>query len=44
MSYLFSAYAVVWILLFAYVRSISSRQAKLDREMQTLKKILEQKK
>lgn len=44
MSYLFSAYAVVWILLFAYVVSISSKQKKLDREMDTLKKILEQKK
>jgi CcmD family protein len=44
MSYLFAAYAAVWILLFAYVVSISSRQKKLDREMETLKKILEQKK
>lgn len=44
MSYLFAAYAVVWIVLFAYVMSISSKQKKLDREMETLKKLLEQKK
>lgn len=44
MSYLFSAYAVVWIFLFAYVMSIASRQARLDRELETLKKLLEQKK
>lgn len=44
MSYLFAAYAVVWIVLFAYVMTISSRQRKLDREMETLKKLLERKK
>jgi CcmD family protein len=43
MSYLFSAYAVVWIALFAYVLSISSKQKELDREMETLRKLLEQK-
>lgn len=43
MSYLFAAYAVVWIALFAYILSISSKQKKLDREMETLKKLLEQK-
>jgi CcmD family protein len=44
MSYLFTAYAVVWIALFAYVLSISSKQKKLDREMETLRKLLEQQK
>jgi CcmD family protein len=44
MSYLFTAYAVVWILLFGYVMSISSKQKKLDREVETLKKLIEQKK
>lgn len=43
MSYLFTAYAVVWIALFAYILSISSKQKKLDRELETLKKLLEQK-
>lgn len=44
MSYLFTAYAVVWILLFGYVMGISSKQKKLDREVETLKKLIEQKK
>lgn len=44
MSYLFAAYAVVWIVLFGYVMSISSKQKSLDREISTLKKLLEQKK
>ena len=44
MSYLFAAYAVVWIALFTYVMKISSKQKVLDEEMKTLKKLLEQKK
>ena len=43
MIYLFAAYTAVWILLFTYVSSISSRQRRLDREMETLRKLLEQK-
>ena len=44
MSYLFAAYSVVWILLFGYVFSISSKQKKLETEMETLRKLLERKK
>jgi CcmD family protein len=44
MSYLLAAYSVVWILLFAYVFSISSKQKKLESEMETLRKLLERKK
>lgn len=44
MSYLFAAYAVTWILLFFYVAGISSKQKKLDAELSTLKKLIEQKK
>lgn len=44
MIYLFAAYTAVWILLFAYVSSISGRQKRLNREMETLKKLLEQSK
>ncbi len=44
MSYLFTAYAVVWILLFAYIMSVSGKQKRLDQEIETLRKILEQKK
>jgi CcmD family protein len=44
MSYLFTAYTVVWILLFAYIMSVSSKQKQLDFEIETLKKILKKKK
>ena len=44
MSYLFTAYAVVWILLFAYTMSVSSKQKQLDQEIRTLRQILEKKK
>lgn len=43
MSYLLAAYSVVWILLFAYVLSISSKQKKLEMELETLRKLLERK-
>jgi CcmD family protein len=44
MSYLFAAYAVTWILLYFYVWGIASKQKRLDAEMATLKKLIEQKK
>ncbi len=44
MSYLLAAYSLVWILLFAYVLSISSKQKKLEMELETLRKLLERKK
>ena len=44
MSYLLAAYSLVWILLFAYVLSISSKQKKLEMEMETLRKLLDRKK
>ena len=44
MSYLFAAYTVTWILLFAYIFSLGRKQKKLDEEMATLKKLIEQKK
>ncbi len=44
MSYLVAAYSLVWILLFAYILSISSKQKKLEMEMETLRKLLERKK
>ncbi len=43
MSYLFTAYSVVWILLFAYIMSVSSKQKQLDQEIETLRQILEKK-
>ena len=44
MSYLFAAYTLTWILLFAYIFSLGSKQKKLGEEMATLKKLIEQKK
>lgn len=44
MSYLFAAYAVTWMLLFAYLMGISNKQKKLDAELTTLRKLIEQKK
>jgi CcmD family protein len=43
MSYLFAAYAVIWLSLFAYVMSLSSKQKKLNQEIETLKKLLKDK-
>jgi len=44
MSYLFAAYTVTWILLFAYITYLGSKQKKLDEEIRTLEKLIEQKK
>lgn len=44
MSYLFAAYTVTWVLLFLYLVGIASKQKKLDNELATLKKLIEQKK
>ncbi len=44
MSYLLAAYSLVWILLFAYILSISSKQKKLDMEVETLRRLLDRKK
>ncbi len=44
MSYLFAAYAVTWVHLFFYLLGISAKQKKLDAEIVTLKKLIEQKK
>ncbi|HEX9723301.1 MAG TPA: CcmD family protein [Vicinamibacteria bacterium] len=44
MSFLFTAYMVIWIALFMYLMSLSKKQQKLDREIEILKKILDEKK
>ena len=44
MSFLFTAYMIIWIALFAYLMSLARKQQRLDREIETLKKILDQKK
>jgi len=40
MSYLFAAYAVFWALTFLFVFSIASRQKRLEREVEALKRAL----
>ena len=37
MSYLFSAYMVIWLVLCAYMVHLSNKQKKLDREIEILK-------
>lgn len=44
MSYLFIAYVVIWLALFAYMLHLSGRRKKLSNEIDTLKKLLEEKK
>jgi CcmD family protein len=41
MSYLFAAYAVFWALTFIYVFSIASRQKSLEKEIEALRRALE---
>ena len=44
MGYLFAAYTVVWALIFGYVVSLSGRQKRLNQELETLKRMIEEKK
>ena len=44
MSYLFAAYAVIWLALFVYLVNLSLKQKKLDQEIETLRKLLEARK
>jgi len=44
MSYLFSAYMVIWLVLFGYMIRLSNKQKKLDREIETLKKLVDERK
>jgi len=41
MGYLFAAYAVFWALTFILVFTIASRQKRLQKEMEALKKALD---
>lgn len=36
LNFLFAAYTVVWVLLFAYMFSIARRQKSLEKEIQLL--------
>jgi len=37
MNYLFAAYTAIWIILFAYIYSIHSREKRLREEVRRLK-------
>ena len=43
MTYLVLAYAVIWLAIFVYLMYISGKQANLNREIEALKKLLEEK-
>lgn len=43
MPYLFAAFSVVWIVIFLYTLSISRRQRELSREVETLRRMTEEK-
>jgi CcmD family protein len=42
MPYLFAAFCAVWIVLFLYLLSLSRRQQSLTREVEALRKLMEQ--
>ena len=41
MVYLFAAYAVFWVLTFIYIFSIASRQKRLEKEIEALRRALQ---
>jgi CcmD family protein len=41
MNYLFSAYAIIWILLSVYLFTLGRRQSKLLKEIDFLKNLVE---
>jgi len=40
MTYLFAAYTIFWVVLFAYIFSISRRQQKLHQEISRIEQLL----
>lgn len=44
MTYLFLSYTVVWVALFAYMLHLASKQKKLQKEIDALQRLLEDKK
>jgi CcmD family protein len=41
LEYLFAAYAVITIVIFAYMYSFTRRQKRIEREIQALSRILD---
>ena len=44
MTYLFAAYTLIWVVLFAYIFNISRRQHKFHEEIKRLEQLLENRK
>jgi len=44
MKYLFWAYTITWLVLFAYTVSIGLRQNKIDKELKWIKKLIDERK
>lgn len=42
LSFLFAAYTAIWILIFAYVMSLSRRNRTLENEIEELRELLQQ--
>ena len=42
LGFLFAAYSVVWIVLFAYFFSLSRRHRRLERELESLRRVLDE--
>lgn len=40
MSYLFAAYAVIWVVIFSYTLMVGKRQRSLEKELLYIKKML----
>lgn len=43
LTFLFAAYAVIWIAMLAYSLSIGNRQKSVERELEMLKAVLAEK-
>jgi CcmD family protein len=43
MPYLFAAFCAVWLVLFVYLLSLSRRHRELAREVEALRRLMEQK-
>lgn len=44
LDFLFAAYTAIWILLFLYISVLSRRNRALEREIEELRELLEQRK
>jgi CcmD family protein len=42
-GYLFAAFAIVWAVTFAYILLLLNRQRRIQREIESLKKLVEEK-